>query len=276
MLNFVMKASGETEPFRQDKLVASLQRAGADEETIDRIVQEVKKLAQTTSTREIYHVAFELLKNAPRGSAARYNIKNALYQLGPAGFTFEEFVSHIFKEKGYDVLVDQHVPGYCVMHEVDVVAKKAHEQLIVECKFHNIAGPKSDVKVVLYVKARFEDIKKRFEQQPDRKHEYHAIFLVTNTRFTTDAITYGECAGIRLIGWSYPAGQNLASFIDQYQLLPITALTTINQLQKQELMQAKVVLCRDIEHNKTLLERIERDPVHREKIIEEARKACRI
>lgn len=276
MLHFVIKTSGEKEPFHEDKLIRSLQKVGASQDTVEQILTEIQKLPEVSSTRNIYHIAFELLKKAPHGSAARYNIKNALYQLGPAGFSFEQFVSHIFQAQGYNVLLDQEVAGYCVMHEVDVVAKKEHEQLLVECKFHNIAGPKSDVKVALYVKARFEDIRKRFEQQRNHANEFHGIALVTNTQFTTDAITYGECAGIRLIGWAYPAQASLAFLIEQYQLLPITALTTLNYRQKQELIEQKLVLCRDLEHNKPLLERIEGDHLQREKIVQEARKACLI
>jgi hypothetical protein len=178
--------------------------------------------------------------------AARYSIKRGLYQLGPAGFPFEKFVAHIFIKKNYDVLVDQIVPGFCVLHEVDVVATNNHERILIECKFHNIQGPDSNVKVPLYVKARFEDIQKKWESAPAQYKKFDVITLVTNTSFTQDAITYATCANIRLLGWDYPDKENLSDLIQQYRLYPITCLTSLTLYQKAWLIREGLVLYSDI------------------------------
>ena len=73
------------------------------------------------------------------------------------GFPFEKFVARLFNVWGYDTITDQTVMGSCVDHEVDVVAWKGNDLAMVEAKFHNEFGLKSDSKVVLYVKARYDD-----------------------------------------------------------------------------------------------------------------------
>jgi hypothetical protein len=44
---------------------------------------------------------------------------------------------------------------------------------------------------------------------PGHATKFHQGWLVTNTRFTGDAIQYGNCAGLKLIGWDYPAEGSL-------------------------------------------------------------------
>ena len=78
--------------------------------------------------------------------------------LGPTGFPFEQFVAEIFKAEAYSTITDQIVQGKCVEHEIDVVAWKEKELIMVEAKFHTDFNLKSDLKIVLYVKARYDDI----------------------------------------------------------------------------------------------------------------------
>ena len=63
--------------------------------------------------------------------------------------------------------------------------------------------------------------------------KFHQAWIVTNTKFTSNAIRYAQCAGIGLIGWSYPHNDNLASLVDKYCLHPITALSLINKNKKE-------------------------------------------
>lgn len=276
MLKVVTKASGEIEDFDENKVIRSLKKAGAQEKIIEKILHQIQKLPDRTSTQQIYSTAFESLKNAPFAVAARYNIKQALYDLGPTGYPFEQYVSHIFKQQNYSVSVSQKIDGYCVTHEIDIVAKKNDAHLIIECKFHNRYGLKSDIKTSLYVQARFEDIQKGFVHRKG-KHvwDIHTIILVTNTKFTTDAISYGKCVGIKMIGWAYPPQENLAYFIERYSLFPITALTTLNKHQKIELINNGVVLCQEICKNETRLQQIESNEQKRNQIFQEARDICR-
>ena len=59
----IIKSSGEKVKFSLDKLKASLRRIGADQQTVNQIVDNVRdELYQGISTKEIYNRAFALLK----------------------------------------------------------------------------------------------------------------------------------------------------------------------------------------------------------------------
>ena len=73
-----------------------------------------------------------------------------------------------------------------------------------------------------------------------------AGWLITNTRFSSDATQYGECAGLRLLSWDYPAGGGLKDLIDEAGLYPVTCLTTLSHQEKSRLLHLQAVLCRDL------------------------------
>ena len=119
-----------------------------------------RELVDGITTKEIYHKAFELLHKEEKPIALKYSLKRAIMELGPSGFPFEKFVAEIFKFKGYTAETGKLVKGFCVEHEVDVVAWNKDKLIMCEAKFHNDPGMKSDLKVALYVKARFDDLRK--------------------------------------------------------------------------------------------------------------------
>ena len=127
---------------------------------------------------------------------------------------------------------------------------------MVECKFHNQPGIKSDVKISLYVQARFEDIKKKWEAMPGHLKKFHQAWLVTNTELTSDAIRYAECVGMKALGWNYPANNSLQNWVETSKLHPVTCLTSLSNSQKKYLMENNVILCRSIHDNEKLLNRI--------------------
>ena len=108
--------------------------------------------------------------------------------LGPTGFPFEKYIAEILKEYGYATKVGEVVKGYCVSHEVDVIAQKGKECFMIECKYHNKRGRRLDVKVAMYIYARFLDIKRAQEKIKEHKKHFHQAWLVTNTKCTREAI----------------------------------------------------------------------------------------
>src|SRR5690606_39556118 len=92
----VTKHSGHVVEFDGQKLRNSLLRAGAGETVADDIVDAVRKqIFDGMSTKKIYQLAFSMLKKVSGSHAARYNLRTAIQQLGPAGFFFEKFVAKI-------------------------------------------------------------------------------------------------------------------------------------------------------------------------------------
>jgi hypothetical protein len=275
MAMYVTKASGEQELFNMDKFRRSLHRSGAPDSLIDQIAKEVEQQEDLRSTKDIYSFALGYLKQETPGLAARYATKRALLDFGPAGFPFERFIAELYKAQGYEVMLDQVRKGFCVEHELDVIALRDHTHLLIECKFHNRQQLKSDLKVVLAVKSRFDDLKKAIEVHDNGDKAIHEAWLVTNTKFTFQAIQYAECAGIHLLGWGYPLENSLPQLIDRYGLHPVTALTNLNYAQKAELIRHGCVLCREVGANKEILEQMGFGQARIERIMREAAEVCR-
>lgn len=266
---YIVKANGEKEIFNPSKLENSLIRSGADHATVDEIVRHVAaELKDGMSTSQIYKHAFFLLGKKQKPMAMRYSLRRAIMDLGPSGFPFEDFIAHVLREKGFEALTDQMVMGGCVEHEVDVVAWNENKLIMAEAKFHNELGIKSDLKVVLYVKARFDDLKENVYMY-GKERKLDEGWLITNTKFSSTAIHYAECKGLTLIGWNYPAQGNLQDMILDSGLHPITCLTTISASQKKSLLTRGIVLCKNLKDDPTLLRSLGFNDNKARKVIEE-------
>jgi len=268
----VVKRSGEYEPFSEGKVRSSLQRAGADEELIETIVSRVKReLHDGISTREIYSHVFSLLRELQSPVVSRYDLKSAIMELGPSGFPFERFVAGVLEVRGYDVAVDQIVQGKCVDHEVDVVAHKGGKHYMIEAKFHNQPGIKSDIKDALYTYARFLDVEEAWVEIAGRRDQFYQAWLVTNTKVTSKVREYASCAGMRVTSWNYPPKDSLRSMVEKSGLHPVTCLQSLDREARARLVEQGIVFCRQ------LLERdvdfLSRDQL--EQVRKEARQACR-
>ncbi len=249
-LPLVLKSNGQQVPFEVTKLDNSLKRAGASQVAIDGIISDIEGwLVEGVTTKEIYSKAFSLLKKKKGGYAARYSLKNSLMELGPTGYPFEHFVGQIFAIQGFDTKVGTVIQGACVQHEVDVLATKNGTQYIVECKYYNTTSKFAPVQVPLYIRSRVNDIEAIRSRLPEYNgYKFHG-WIVTNTRFTTDAIDYGRCSGLHLVSWDYPAGHSLKDMIDSYRMFPVTALTHLNNREKRILLDKGIVLCRQLKEN---------------------------
>ncbi len=241
---FVVKANGEREAFDESKLRQSLMRAGASEQNAELITAEViGELPNEVRTVDIYKKAFEHLHKMQLPAAKRYILKRAVMDLGPSGFPFEKFVAEILNRKGFETRTDVMMMGECVAHEVDVVAWNEKDLIVIEAKFHNELGVKSDLKVALYVKARVDDLQGALFDYGGKKRKVTEGWLVTNTKFTTTAERYAECRKLILIGWNYPEKGNLHDLIIETHTLPITCLAQLNQTQKRSLLEQGIVFC---------------------------------
>jgi len=243
----IRKTDGSLEEFNPRKLRRSLKRVGVGRAVRDRVVQHIEaELSDGMSTNDIYKHAFELLRQFEHEhpvAAARYSIKRAILDLGPSGFPFEQFIAGVMRAHGaQDVQTGVLLQGKCVAHEVDVVGILENKRFGMELKFHNSLGTKTDLKVALYVKARWDDL-----AQGQGGNHVDQGWLVTNTRFTHNVIKYVQCSkAMKLLGWNYPYHRGLEVLIEEAHLHPITLLTTLNNREKRALLDANVVLCKDL------------------------------
>jgi len=266
----ITKKSGEKVPFEEEKLINSLKRSGASDADIEKVLQTLNgQLVDGMSTHKIYQKAYDLLKVKSRKVAGRYRLKKAIMELGPTGFPFEKFVGKLIEFMNYDTEVDVLVQGKCVQHEVDVVAENENKRIVVECKFHREGNRKSDVKVAMYIRSRFDDIKSVWTEEGKLANKELEGWLVTNTRFTEDALTYGKCAGLKLISWDYPEMGSLRQRIDHAGLHPITSLRSMTKKEKQYILDEGLVLCRELSEEILAKYGIRASKIHR--IMDEAR-----
>jgi hypothetical protein len=267
----ITKADGEREAFDPSKLEHSLQNAGASSTMRARVLSHVmRELKPGMMTEEIYRHAFEILRREERMPvAARYSMKRAVFSLGPSGFPFERFFAEILKNDGWRVRSDVTLMGRCAPHEVDVLAEKDNRKIGVEAKFHNDPGGKTDIQVALYVHARYHDL----ATTPDRASRVDEGWLVTNTRFTRNAIRYAQCANLTLIGWDYPRNGGLLAMIEHARVHPITALTSLSDGEKRKLLENKIVLCKSVQ-TPHLLEEYGIKPKSIPAVLDEARALC--
>lgn len=273
----VIKAFGRKDLFSEEKLRRSLRRSGVSNDIVTDIMQEIiSHLQDGMTTKEIYKQAFQLLKQYSRPGAARYKLKQAINELGPSGFPFELYVAELLKTDGYTVETGVVVQGHCVKHELDVVAAKENHHFLVECKFHNSQGVHSDVKVPLYIQSRFLDVTVKWKELRGHENKFHQAWLITNTRFTEDAIAYGKCMNIHMISWDYPHKQSLRERVNAAGLHPITCLVGLTKQEKMLLLNKKIVLCKQLLLQPGSLQSIGMKNALREKsILAEAGEVCR-
>lgn len=236
----VIKKSGEEVAYDEEKIRRSMIRVGVPENLQPEVLSHLKAKIENgkITTDSIFKHILEYLEPRDRKSSLRFNLRQAIFDLGPTGFPFEKYLAQIFETMGYKVMTNLIMNGDCVRHEIDLLLEKEGHKEIVEVKFHNHHVVKTDVQVALYTYARFLDVKE--------KNGIDNVWLVTNTKLTEDAISYANCKGMPAIAWNYPEHGNLQDLVEDPQMYPITLLTSLSEQEKKRLIEKDVVFCRDL------------------------------
>jgi|YelNatPaOPRAMG01_1025707.scaffolds.fasta_scaffold78273_2 hypothetical protein len=233
---YLEKASGKEELYSREKLIKSLVSSGLDESSAISIAEDVEKIEGIRTTRDLYDAVRSILLRTNPEVAARYSLKDAIMRLGPTGFPFEEYVAEILRELGHGVRTHQFIRGKCVTHEIDLLID---EEVIGECKYHNERGIYTGLKEAMYTYMRFLDIR--------QVRELRGVLLVTNTKFSDQAIEFSRCYGLDLLGWKYPPGEGLEVKIERSKMYPITVLSgLIPESEIRDLIGAGFVSTRDL------------------------------
>lgn len=271
----IITASGEKVNFSKEKVAKSLRRSGAGEDVIEDILRTIEgELHEGITTKQIYKRAYSLLRTQDNLTASRYKLKRAIFELGPTGFPFERFIGEILEHSGYKVEIGKIVQGACVNHEIDVVALKGEKKLFIECKFHSEQGRNCNVKTPLYIHSRFEDVKKHIPKKGEINQFFNEGWVVTNTRFTEDAMQYSRCIGLKLLSWDFPEGESLKERIDHLGLYPITVSSLLSKREKQFLLSRDVVLYKELGKNEFLLDQLEVSAGRKKRILSEINLLC--
>lgn len=229
------------------------------------------------TTGDIYSLAYKNLNahKKQNPNAIRYSLKKSVMELGPTGFPFEKFVARIFKELGFEAKTGIMVQGNCIEHEVDVFAYNESEVICIEAKFHNEPHLRSDAKVALYVKARFDDLLGQKIQIGDKEREITKGILITNTNFTDTAHHYVACTNTyELISWNKPHDQNLLNYIEKFGLYPVGVIPELSQKEIDILVQNDILTCLDLYKRSNILEKIGMRKAKQEIILSTVKEIC--
>lgn len=242
MTTYVTKMDGTKEPYNEDKIRSSASRVGVSKTLQNQMLEDIRsRLYDSISTSEIFTIIKDYLRASSSPQLAmKYNLKTALSELGPSGYPFEKYVALLLTKVGYQCVTNQLIQGSCVSHEVDVVAVRENIKYFIEAKFHKSPHQRTDIRVTLYIKARYDDLA---SAHPNEKT---LPWIVTNTRFSTDAIKYGECQQIKLTSWGYPKDNGIMDLIERTRLFPVTMLEGLTQEDKIRLLTSGVVSCQQL------------------------------
>ncbi|GIW65601.1 MAG: hypothetical protein KatS3mg094_120 [Candidatus Parcubacteria bacterium] len=235
----IIKKFGEEEIFNEEKFCNSLSRIGIDYPAANNICRRIyNKLPLVSKSSDIFKLTIKELKKINHYYALRYNLKRAIFDLGPTGYPFEQYFAKILAEYGYDTIINEFIEGKCLNYEIDIVAIKEEKKYIIECKFHNSFEIRSDLKNVLYIYGRWIDI--------NEKYPYLIPWLVTNTQISAEAINFANCRNIRLTAWHYPPDESLERLIEDKNLYPVTIILNANKFIIKKFIENHYVLTNDL------------------------------
>jgi len=245
---YVINAKGEKEPLSFRKIYKSAKKVGAPEPLAQEIAKIIKKEAfPGIRTSDIFKRVKELLSKKVPGAALRFDLKGGMRKLGPTGFPFEKYIGEILSRNNFKVHLNQSISGNCADYEIDFLAKRERTLYIGECKYHNLAGGRVDLKIALANYARFLDLRESAFLKSQRvKNIRLKSLLITNTKFTSQVIQYSQCVGIELLGWDWPKNRGLEYLIDTQKLYPITILPSLKGYLAEIFVSKGMMLAEDI------------------------------
>ena len=237
----VVKRDKREEIFSREKLCSSLTQIGAKEHVARHVCTLIDQSIQDEiSTDEIFRRTRDYLYKIDPDLSALYALERGLSSLGPSGFAFEQYVAALFTEMGYQVQTNVYLKGEGVEHEIDVYAEKGNVVFISEAKYKNDFKLKTHIDHVMYADARLQDIRRRAKREGDPREYY--MWVITNTKFTDNAIHYAAHRDIQLLGWNYPPFINLMKLVSEKKLYPVTILPSITRSILKKLARKDLIL----------------------------------
>lgn len=214
-------------------------RAGASKKTAKKILKKVKSdVYHDMTSNDIYKKVLHAISQEKglKGLHQRYQLKESIMRMGPAGFTFENYVASILEFYDFQVTgIRSKMKGKCASHEIDLIGMKNQKKFLVECKYHSSHGIYTGLKEVLYTHARFLDLQPKFSGE--------VIFC--NTKISNNAKKYAKCIGQQVYSWRYPASNSLEKIIEEHNLYPITILN-LTQNELRIFSESNMMIAKDI------------------------------
>ena len=235
----IYKADGRKVQFNEKKILNTCIRAGASKKTAKRILKKVKsKIHRNMTSHDVYKKVLNVISQEKDLKALhqRYQLKNAIMRMGPAGFAFENYVASLLEY--YDLQatgIRSKIKGKCATHEIDVIGMREDSKFLIECKYHSKHGVYTGLKESLYTHARFLDMQPRFSVE----------IIFCNTKVSNHAKKYAKCIRQQIFSWRYPAKNSLEKIIEKYNLYPITILN-LSQNELRIFSESNMMIAKDL------------------------------
>ncbi len=244
---YVTKFDGRREPFKKSKILRTCLRVGVDRKNAREIVDRISRnVYDGITTKEIYHMILKELETFHRPKSSIYKLRESLSLIEP--HAFELFTAKLLGAFGYQTEHNIIIEGLCVDHEVDVVAKKGDELILVECKHHKNFHRFSGLDVALQVYARMEDIDDGFKKSKN-KYNFTNAWIFTNSKVSDHAIRYTMAKGMKLTGWHYPETNGIEVMVQKSDVYPVTVLK-VKRSVLSKMMENGIITIQDITDKK--------------------------
>jgi hypothetical protein len=223
MTIFVTKVDGRKQLFDKQKVICTCLRMRSSLEQANIIANKVEKKAYDgIQTREILRMIFSYLKTYKPEIKYKIDLREAISLLRPKP-DFEIFIGLLLKEYGYQIEMNQIINGKCVDHEIDAIARKKDEVILVEVKHHLQHHTYTGVGVFLESYAIFEDLIEGYKTGKN-KINFNRLLVVCNTKISEHGERYSTCKNIQHVGWRYPKDNGLERMVEDKRFYPITLI----------------------------------------------------
>ncbi len=248
-LTFVTKADGSTQQYDHGKVVQTCLRMGADPETAERVaVQVERRLYEGIPTRKVLQYIFSLMRKPKPALRHIFDLRRGISLMEPKP-EFEVFIQTVLAHSGFEVQPNTILQGLCGEHEADAIASKNGLTYFVEAKHHFNYHGLTGLDETRIARAILEDVTEGY-QQGVTKIKIDKAVIVTNTKYSEHALTYGGCRGIVQIGWASPEGSGLRDVVEKHKLYPLSCLRGVSIETRLRLVDVGIVLIRQVlEHD---------------------------
>jgi hypothetical protein len=238
---FVRKEDGSRQLFDREKVVRTCSRMGASSHVAHEVAEKVeRRLYDGISTQMILRMIFRFMRKYKPEVGNLFDLKKGL-SLMSSKPEFEVFVQVLLVHQGFEVKSNQILRGKCVEHEVDAIARKNGVTYFVEAKHHLSYHSLTGLDESRIARAVLEDVAEGFvPARGDLKID--RAMIVTNTRYSEQAIQFGRCRNILQIGWSSPENFGLQNMISEKKLYPLSCLRGLSGDTRMKLVEAGIVL----------------------------------
>jgi len=242
---YVTKADGSKQPFDKQKIINTCLRLQATPEQAQSIADKIEaKAYDGIPTKKILQMVFQYMKKYRPAIGYQIDLKQAIAMLRSKP-DFEIFVAKLFEAMGYEVDTNLIIQGKCIEHEIDVVAKKGNEIILVEVKHHVNHHTYSGLDVFLQLNSTLEDLKEGYESGKN-SFKFTKAILICNTKVSDHGRRYALCRGLEFIAWKFPLENGLERLIEEYKLYPITFLKEIERDEAYKLADVGIVTVKQL------------------------------